>query len=60
VEIEAHDDGSKIERKKSGIGISTMKHRLEELGGGVEIDNTCHTGFHLKAWLPAGNAMEMQ
>jgi signal transduction histidine kinase len=60
VEIEAHDDGSKVERKKSGIGISTMKQRLEELGGGVEIDNTCHTGFHLKAWLPAGNAMEMQ
>jgi signal transduction histidine kinase len=60
IEIEAHDDGSKVERKKSGTGISTMRQRLEELGGGLEIDRASQTGFHLKAWLPAGNGMEMQ
>jgi signal transduction histidine kinase len=60
IEIDAHDDGSKVERKSSGTGISTMRQRLEELGGGLEIEAASRNGFHLKAWLPAGDAMEMR
>jgi signal transduction histidine kinase len=60
IEIEARDDGSKVERNKSGIGISTTRQRLEELGGGVTIDPGPGNGFHVKAWLPAGNAMEIR
>lgn len=60
IEIEAQDDGSKVERKKSGMGMSAMRQRLQELGGGLEIDSGSPNGFHLKAWLPAGNAMEVQ
>jgi len=60
IEIEARDDGSKVEPRKSGSGISTMRQRLEELGGGLEIDTASAVGFHLKAWLPTGNAMEIQ
>jgi signal transduction histidine kinase len=58
IEIDAHDDGSKVERKKPGIGISNMRQRLEELGGGLEIDTTSLDGFRLKAWLPARSAVE--
>jgi signal transduction histidine kinase len=58
IEIEAHDDGSKVEQSKSGIGISAMRRRLEELGGGLTIDPSPGHGFHVKAWLPVGDAME--
>jgi signal transduction histidine kinase len=58
IEIEAQDDGSKVEQSRSGIGISTMRQRLEQLGGGLAIDPNPAEGFHLKAWLPASDAME--
>ncbi len=58
VEIEAHDDGSKVQPGKSGTGISTMRQRLEQLGGGLTVDPAPQRGFHLKAWLPSGNTME--
>jgi signal transduction histidine kinase len=58
IEIEAHDDGSRVERNKSGIGISTMRQRLEELGGGLTVDPASDNGFYVKAWLPVDGAME--
>jgi signal transduction histidine kinase len=58
IEIEAHDDGSQVQPGKFGTGISTMRQRLEQLGGGLTVDSAQQRGFHLKAWLPAGNAME--
>lgn len=60
IEIEARDDGSPVETKKPGTGISTMRKRLEELGGGLTIDSQSEDGFHLKAWLPAGDGMEVR
>ncbi len=61
IEIEAHDDGSKVRHQnKSGTGISTMRQRLEQLGGGLTVDQAPQSGFHLKAWLPSGDAMEVR
>jgi signal transduction histidine kinase len=58
IEIEARDDGSKIEQNKPGIGISAMRRRLEELGGGLTVDPSPDQGFRVKAWLPAGDVLE--
>lgn len=60
IEIEARDDGSPVQTKKPGTGISNMRQRLEELGGGLTIDPQAQDGFHLKAWLPAGGGMEVR
>lgn len=59
IEIAAHDDGSKAERKEAGMGILNMRRRLEELGGGLEIDAASRDGFRLKAWLPDHRAAEI-
>ena len=58
IEIAAQDDGSKVGPRKSGIGIRTMRQRLEELGGGLTVDPMSNNGFHVKAWLPVGNTLE--
>lgn len=58
IEIEAHDDGSKVRQSKSGTGITSMRQRLEQLGGGLTVDSAPRCGFHLKAWLPAQDAVE--
>lgn len=58
VDIEARDDGMISRPGKAGTGISTMRRRLEELGGGLTIDTACQNGFHLKAWLPVSSTME--
>ncbi len=60
LEIEARDDGSRVQQSRSGMGISSMRQRLEELGGGLTIDPAPVNGFHLKAWLPAGDVMEIR
>ena len=58
VDIDARDDGMISRPSQTGIGISTMRRRLEELGGGLTIDPAPERGFHLRAWLPASNTME--
>lgn len=60
IEVEAHDDGSEKQYVKPGIGISAMRQRLEQLGGGVAIDMTAPHGFHVKAWLPLGGGTEVR
>ena len=60
VEIEAHDDGSKAQQIGPGIGIAGMRDRLEQLGGGLTIDAGHQSGFHLKAWFPLSDGMELR
>ena len=59
IEIEAHDDGSKTRQSRSGIGIAGMRDRLEQLGGGLAIDTDQQSGFHLKAWFPLRDGVEL-
>jgi signal transduction histidine kinase len=58
LEIEAHDDGRKTQTGAPGMGISAMRDRLEQLGGGVAIDTGQQSGFHLRAWFPLRDGME--
>jgi signal transduction histidine kinase len=60
IEIEAHDDGSTTRKTRPGIGIAGMRDRLEELGGGLAIDIDQLSGFHVKAWFPLSDGMELR
>ncbi|HEY6412473.1 MAG TPA: histidine kinase [Edaphobacter sp.] len=60
IEIEARDDGSKAQQTRPGIGITSMRDRLEQLGGGLAIDTGQQNGFHLKAWFPLSDGVELQ
>jgi signal transduction histidine kinase len=53
IEIEVHDDGRIAANAGSGMGISSMRRRMEELGGGLTITPNPQTGFGVRAWLPA-------
>lgn len=59
IEIEAHDDGSKTRQSRPGTGIAGMRDRLEQLGGGLAIDTDQQSGFHLKAWFPLRDGVEL-
>jgi len=59
IEIEAHDDGSRARQSRPGIGIAGMRDRLEQLGGGLAIDTGQQNGFHLKAWFPLTDSVEL-
>ncbi|HEX7158781.1 MAG TPA: histidine kinase [Edaphobacter sp.] len=59
IEIDAHDDGSKTPQTRPGIGIAGMRERLEQLGGGLAIDMQQSRGFHLRAWFPLSDGMEL-
>jgi len=52
IEIDAHDDGRGPQRTEPGFGLTTMRQRFEELGGGVSIDGGTPGGFAVHAWLP--------
>ena len=52
IEINAHDDGRGIRNPMPGRGLSGMRERLEELGGGVTFGASAESGFSVRAWLP--------
>jgi len=52
VEISARDDGRGAEGVKPGAGLSGMRERLEQLGGGLSFEFSGQSGFCLRAWLP--------
>ena len=57
LEIEVHDDGEGLDpaRVGSGVGMSTMKERAEELGGHCTV-TTEKTGTRVCATLPLGES----
>jgi signal transduction histidine kinase len=51
--LEASDDGQGFSpRRRSGIGLSSMRERAEELGGTFEIESTPGRGTTVRACLP--------
>lgn len=58
IEIDVHDDGQSAANAQSGTGISSMRRRLEELGGGLTVSSDPQAGFGLRAWLPAKSPVE--
>jgi signal transduction histidine kinase len=53
IEIAARDDGQIVRQHESGFGLTAMRQRFEELGGGISVDPAKEKGFALRAWLPA-------
>jgi signal transduction histidine kinase len=60
IEIEVHDDGQSAANAHSGTGISSMRRRLEELGGGLTVSSDRQAGFGLRAWLPAKSPVDLR
>ena len=52
VEVRAKDDGRGANSVEAGNGISTMRRRLERIGGRVRIECALGTGFEINAWMP--------
>ena len=57
IEIRAHDDGEGSDSEKLGFGLTAMRQRLEELGGGLSLPLNQETGFSLRAWLPLAGGL---
>jgi signal transduction histidine kinase len=51
-EIDAKDDGRGSQIVRLGSGLSTMKARLEEIGGSLALESQPARGFAVRAWLP--------
>ena len=60
IAIEARDDGRRVTAGSPGTGITSMRRRLEELGGGVMLAAASGNGFHLRAWVPVAAPAELQ
>ncbi|MGA8408439.1 MAG: histidine kinase [Candidatus Acidiferrales bacterium] len=58
IEIAARDDGPIVARRESGFGLTAMRQRFEELGGGISVDPAMGKRFALRAWLPAHDQAE--
>jgi signal transduction histidine kinase len=54
LEISARDDGRGSLQAAPGIGLSSMKRRLEDLGGRLHFESPPKAGFRISAWIPLG------
>ena len=52
VEVRARDDGAGARVWQPGHGLTSMRERLEALGGGLSIESWPPPGFRVRAWLP--------
>lgn len=59
IEIDVQDDGQILVDVGSGMGIASMRRRLEELGGGLTVNPNRQAGFGLRAWIPAKTPAEL-
>lgn len=50
--VRARDDGQGAEAVAPGNGLSGMRERLAQFGGGLAIDTGRGRGFSLEAWMP--------
>jgi signal transduction histidine kinase len=56
VEVCVRDDGQGAAHVEPGMGLTGMRERFEEAGGGLELHTSPGEGFRLAGWLPAGSA----
>lgn len=52
--LHARDDGQGVEHLAQGNGLTGMRERLAQVGGGLTIDTAKGRGFALEAWIPRG------
>ena len=53
IQVSVRDDGRGAATPTPGNGITGMRERFEDAGGGLEIASRPGQGFELRAWLPA-------
>jgi two-component system, NarL family, sensor kinase len=57
LELEVVDDGSGLpDDYRTGVGISSMRERAEELGGSCEVESLDGKGTRVRARLPLASA----
>ena len=54
VVLEVEDDGRGITGRE-GLGLTTMKERLEAIGGGLVLEQKLAAGTVMRAWVPGTN-----
>ena len=54
VVLEVEDDGRGI-KAREGLGLTTMKERLEAIGGGLSLEPKPTAGTVMRAWVPRAN-----
>ena len=52
------DDGRGLNGNRTGLGLTTMRERVEALGGRFEIRSADGAGTRVAAWVPEHNAGE--
>jgi signal transduction histidine kinase len=52
VMLNARDDGRGARRVSMGNGLRGMMERLQNLGGGLDVQSSPGAGFRLQAWVP--------
>jgi signal transduction histidine kinase len=52
------DDGRGLNGHRTGLGLTTMRERVEALGGRFEIGSVDGAGTRVEAWVPEHNAGE--
>ena len=52
LELRVRDDGCGVAEVTPGNGLTGMRERFEEAGGGLEVASESGQGFRLRAWLP--------
>lgn len=51
------DDGSGLNGNRTGLGLRTMRERVEALGGRLEIQSSAGAGTRIAAWVPEHDAV---
>jgi signal transduction histidine kinase len=52
------DDGAGLNGNRSGLGLRTMRERVEALGGRLDIDSRRGAGTRISAWVPQHSSGE--
>lgn len=50
------DDGDGLNGNRSGLGLRTMRERVEALGGRLEIHSVQGAGTRISAWVPGASS----
>ena len=56
--LAVEDDGGGLNGKRSGLGLRTMRERVEALGGHLEIRSLPGEGTKIRAWVPQSESGE--
>jgi signal transduction histidine kinase len=56
--LAVEDDGKGLNGNRTGLGLRTMRERVEALGGRLDIDSAPGAGTKIRAWVPQSQSGE--